>query len=98
MVAQIGQFLVSGSLQTNKKKRNQGAQQQVLFVDVCLETHPCPTPAHVEISGSVEVVWSLEYVLISDGEHNLKNNQEDSTSRESCSVARNPKSSLLQRW
>ena len=29
------------------------------------------------------VVWSLEYVLISDGGHNIKNNQQDRTSRQS---------------
>ena len=90
MVAQTGQFLVSRWLQT--KKCNQGAQQHVLLVEVCLETHTCPTQAHVETSVSVEVVWSLEYVLISDGGHNIKNNQEDRTSRES-SVLLSPHSS-----
>ena len=85
MVAQIGQFLVSRSHQTNRKMQ-QGAQQHVLLVDVCLETHPCPTQAHEEISVSVEVVLSLEYVLISDGEHNIKHNQKDSTSRVSSNL------------
>ena len=75
---------VSGlTLASNQqKKMQQGAQQHVLLVEVCLETHPCPTQAHVEISDSVEVVWSLEYVLISDGGQNIKNNQEDRTLRE----------------
>ena len=59
-----------------QKKAQQGAQQHVLLVDVCLETQ-----TYVEISVSVEVIWSLENVLISDGEHNIKNNQEDSTSQ-----------------
>ena len=44
----------------------------------------------MEIAVSVEVVWSLEYVLISDGEHNIKHNHEDSTSRESTSLSTLP--------
>ena len=81
---------VSGprSLQTNKDVQ-QSAQQHVLLDDVYLEICSCPTQAHVEIDVSVEVVWSLEHVMISDGEHNNVKNQENRTSCRSRSVARN---------
>ena len=42
------------------RKKQHGAQQLVLLDEVCLETHPCPAQAHVEISVSVEVVWFLQ--------------------------------------
>ena len=45
-----------------------------------METNFCPIQRHVEKAVSVEVVRSLEHVMISDGgAQRLSNNQEDST-------------------
>ena len=56
---QIKQFQVSRSLQTNREKKQQGAQQLVLLVEVCLETHPStatPTPSTHSQSRTVSLV------------------------------------------
>ena len=89
MEGQITQFLVSRSLQTNREKATWRTTTRTPRRSLPGDPTPvnfCPAQAHVEISVSVEVVWSLEYVLISDGGHNIKNNQEDRTSRESSSL------------
>ena len=57
------------------EKKQQGAQQHVLLVDVCLRT--CV---------SVEVVLSLEYVLISDGMYHNEQEQGNGTSWKPCSI------------
>ena len=44
-------FWSHGRFKPTEKKQH-GAQQLVLLVKVCLETHPCPAQAHVEISVS----------------------------------------------
>ena len=65
------QLLVPRSLQTSRDVR-QSAQQHVFFDDEAWEPTSSPIQAHVEIAVSVEVVWSHEHVMISDGDHNGK--------------------------
>ena len=40
-------FWPNGRFKPTEKKQH-GAQQHVLLVEVCLETHPCPARAHVQ--------------------------------------------------
>ena len=65
-----GQVLVPRSLQTTRDVR-QSAQQHVFFDGVAWKPTSVQYNRTWKEAVSVEVVWSVEYVLISDGDHNI---------------------------
>jgi len=73
----LAQLHVPSPLQANESVQ-QDAQQNVLFHNICWQTETSPVQSDIEVTVSVEVVWTFEDMEISDSMNNNEQNKEDS--------------------